>query len=289
MNSTKKYTQQRIIKNYIFFLSLFLGTSFKLDAQSAISGKIILAGDNKPAAFASVKLMNHDNGVVSDSSGNFYVSVHNVTAADSVLISLVGYEPLKMPARKALTQHAFTLERSQKTMESVVVRSFKNEEVAGAKSELVGYYRSWNTNNTGGEIGRTFINEHKEYQVAKVRFKVFNTYDTCVIRLHIREVTNGQPGREILTDSVAQIIKKSPLGDKPYEFDLNKYNVILSQKNIFVSFEVLEGTRSDNTNRSLSFVGTEEGKYFYKSEGYDSWHAAEDYTIYMKLLLRYDD
>jgi len=85
------------------------------------------------------------------------------------------------------------------------------------------------------------------------------------------------------------VINKSATAEKPYEFDLNKYNVILSQQNIFVSFEVLEGMRSDNTSRSLSFVGSEVGNYFYKSGETDSWHNSDDYSIYMKLSLRYDD
>jgi hypothetical protein len=283
---TLEFRPNKITFPLFLFFVLF---TCQLQAQTAIKGKIIYAKDGKPIAFASVKLMDRTNGTVSDALGNFALLMHNIRQNDTLLISSVGYENFKIPAQKAAQLSEFRLEESQKTLESVVIRSFSKEEIAGAKTENVGYFRSWNADNTGGEIGRTFLPNHKEYQVAKVRFKVYNTYDTCIIRLHIREVVNGQPGRELLRDSVAQVIKKSATAEKPYEFDLNKYNVILKQQNIFVSFEVLEGTRSDNTSRSLSFVGSEVGDYFYKSGEVDSWHNSNEYTIYMKLLLKYDD
>ena len=289
MNVTKPAHLYRITKITIALFLLFNVAFTATLAQSVIKGKIIYAKDGKPAAFASVKLISRATGSVSDVAGDFSLSAHNLKPNDTILISSVGYENLKIPAQKALALSEFSLQESLKTMESVVVRSFKKEEIAGAKTESVGYFRSWNTDNTGGEIGRTFLPGHKEYQLAKVRFKVYNTYDTCIIRLHIREVTNGQPGRELLSDSIAQVIKKSATAEKPYEFDLNKYNLILSQQNIFVSFEVLDGTKSDNTSRSLSFVGSETGNYFYKSAETDSWHSSDEYTIYMKLLLKYDD
>ncbi len=286
MTSTKllfRITKTIVLITVLFFIPCMT------QAQSLIKGTIVYEKDGKPIAFASVKLMSENTGAVSDASGNFSLSIRRIKPTDTILISSVGYDDLKLPAQKALQLSEFKLQESQKMMESVVVRSFRKEEIAGAKSEVVGYYRSWNTDNTGGEIGRTFKPGHSEYQVAKVRFKVYNTYDTCVVRLHIREMNNGEPGREILRDSVAQVINKSSQADKAYEFDLNKYNVILDKKNIFVSFEVLEGTRSDNSSRSLSFVGSEEGNYIYKSGEHDSWHSSDDYTIYMKLLLKYDD
>jgi len=289
MTITKLFSTFRTIKIIVLTAVLFSIPFKQAQAQSLIKGKIIYEKDGKPAAFASVKLMRENTGTISDATGNFSMDIHHLKQPDTLLISSVGYEDLKISVQKAAQLAEFKLQESQKMLESVIIRSFKKEEIAGAKSEIVGYYRSWSTNNTGGEIGRTFLPGHKEYQVAKVKFKVYNTYDTCVIRLHIREVINGQPGRELLRDSVSEVINRSALADKPYEFDLNKYNVILSQKDIFVSFEVLEGTKSDNTLRSLSFVGSEEGNYFYKSGDGDSWHSSDDYTIYMKLLLKYDD
>ena len=289
MTSSKLFLQFRITRTIVLIIVLFSVQYNQAFAQSLIKGTVLYEKDGRPIAFASIKLISQNRGAVSDTSGNFAFTIKRMKPTDTVLISSVGYEDLKLSAKKAMQLSEFRLQESQKMMESVVIRSFKKEEITGAKSEIVGYYRSWNADNTGGEIGRSFLPGHNEYQVSKVRFKVYNTYDTCIIRIHVRELKNGEPGRELLRDSVAQIISRSPIADKPYEFDLEKYNLILSQKDIFVSFEVLEGTQSDNSSRSLSFVGSEEGSYFYRSGPYDSWHSSDSYTIYMKVLLKYDD
>jgi len=286
MYLTKRITA---VKKIVLLASVSIFSCYTVWAQDIIKGKIFSAKDKKPAAFASIKLLNRSNGCISDASGNFSLPVHTIKSTDTLLISLIGFENLKIAARKAAVQSEFALQESQNIMDAVVIRSFNKEEIAGAKSEIVGYFRSWDAGNTGGEIGRTFLTRHKEYQVAKVRFKVFNTYDTCVIRLRIREVVNGQPGRELLRDSVAQIIQSSDSIHKAYEFDLDNYKLVLTQPDIFVSFQVLGGTGADRTNRSISFIGSEEGNYIYKSGRADSWHSSDDYTIYMKLLLKYDD
>jgi hypothetical protein len=174
-------------------------------------------------------------------------------------------------------------------MEAVIVKSFGKEDIAGAKVETVGYYRSWNTDKTGGEIGRTINVPHKEYQVSKVRFKIYSSCDTTIIRLHIREIKNGHPGQEILKNSVEQTILKANVADKAYEFDLNPYNIILKKQDIYVRFEVLKGSKKDQSNCSLSFVGSEPGTYIYKSRLFDDWNYINDYAIFMKVFFKYDD
>jgi len=146
--------QFRTVKFACIILSVFTVYACPLQAQLAIKGRVIYA-DGKPAAFASVKLIDHTNGTVSDAAGNFALVMHNLKQNDTLLISSIGYENFKIPAQKATQLSEFRLQEAQKTLESVVVRSFSKEEIAGAKTENVGYFRSWNTDNTGGEIGRT--------------------------------------------------------------------------------------------------------------------------------------
>ena len=277
-----------VFKTAITLLLFILIPGLKIHAQEILKGKIIYEKDSTPIPFASIKLLNHTAGSISDTSGNFALSLPALKQWDTLLISSVGFESLKIPAQKAVLKSKFALQGFSKNLESVIVRSFSKEEVAGAKSEIVGYYRSWNTQKTGGEIGRSFLVTHKEYQVAKVRFKIYSNCDTSIVRLHIRELINGQPGRELLTDSVAQIINNATLADKAYEFNLSQYNIILSQKDIFVSFEVLAGSKSNNSPCSFSFVGSELGSYLYKSNYNDSWHFRDDYAIFMKVFFKHD-
>lgn len=257
-----------------------------LYSQVKIEGKV-LEEHNNPVPYATVKLLNHTEGVISDASGFFTLHLNGLKNSDTILISSIGYEPLKIPALKVAKKGQYILKAYSKKMETVVVRSFGKEDVAGAKTDNVGYFRSWNTNHTGGEIGRSIYVPHKEYQLSRVRFKIFSSCDTCIVRLHIREFNGGLPGYELLRDSVALTLIKASVADKMYDFDLLKYNLILKKENIFVSFEVLKGS-SGTKNCSFSFVGSEPGAYLYKSSESASWTMTDDYAIHLKVFFRYD-
>ena len=274
----------KIVITVSLFFAILPG---KIYSQVVIKGKVI-EEDSNPVPYASIKLLKQTSGSVTDTAGNFSLRIGSLKENDTLVISSVGYESLKTPVSKALKNHEFTLKAKSKNLEGVIVRAFSKEDVAGAKIETVGYFRSWDTKKNGGEIGREIIVAHKEYQVAKVRFKIYSSCDTSVIRLHIREFIDGRPGEELLTDSIAQTINNATTADKAYEFDLNKYNIILSNNNIFVSFEVLKGSRSDNTTCSFAFVGSEPGIYQYRSRWNDGWTATNDYTIFMKVFFKYN-
>ena len=166
-------------------------------AQTAIRGKVIYDNDDAPATFASIELA-HDKGpkAMCDNTGNFNLYITESQKKDSVIISSVGYKTVRMPVSAALTKSVFTLLQTSKTIEGVTV--FNSHEVAGSISESVGFYRSWNYKNTKGEIGRYFNLPYKRYKIDKIRFKASNTCDTCLLRLHIRRLYNGEPGDEIL-------------------------------------------------------------------------------------------
>src|SRR4051812_30367389 len=98
MNSLRS-AQFRTVKFAFIISSVFLFFARPLLAQLAIKGKIINA-DGKPAAFASVKLIDRSNGTVSDAAGNFALVMHSLKQNDTLLISSVGYENFKIPAQK---------------------------------------------------------------------------------------------------------------------------------------------------------------------------------------------
>ncbi|MBK7124071.1 MAG: hypothetical protein IPH68_15565 [Chitinophagaceae bacterium] len=53
-----------------------------------------------------------------------------------------------------------------------------------------------------------------------------NFCDTCLLRLHIRQVTGeGEPGEELLKDSISITINKLMLNGKIPEFDISEYDL----------------------------------------------------------------
>ncbi len=256
-------------------------------SQVKIKGKIIHKKDATPAAYASVSLLNQKGGSLSDNSGNFSFYISKLKKDDTLLISSVGYQSLKMPVTAALTRSEFELKEDSKNLEAVTVRSFTTQEVRGSSSEITGYFRSWNYKRTGGEIGRIFKLPHTAYKIDKIKFKVNNRCDTCQIRLHIRKVANDYPDEELLYDSITVSIQSLTMEDNMPEFDLRPYDLTFDQSELFISMEVLNCKKPGKEDCSFCFAGSEQGEYIYKSKSTTDWETTDDYTIYLKLFMRY--
>jgi hypothetical protein len=253
-----------------------------------LKGKIINKQDSTPIPFASVKLINQNEGTLSDGSGNFLIYISNIKKEDTVFISSVGYDTLIIPLSKAITASEFVLIKNIKTLETVIVKSFSNYQTFGSNKVTAAFFRSWNVNNTGGEIGLIFNFPYSEYTIDKIRFKVNNGCDSCNIRLHIRNIINGKPAEDLLSDTIIAVVKSIHMDDKIPEFDLTAFNFIYyNLPKIFISLEVLNCKSEIGNQCSFSFVGTEKGKYTFKSKNSADWETIEDYSIYMRLITRY--
>jgi len=277
--------------NAYFFLfwimALLTSMPGPIFAQAEIKGRVIYEKDETPAQYATVELLKQKDGSLTDKNGHFSFYIFNHRNDDTLLISSVGYETLKIPVATALKRSEYVLTEKAGNLETVIVKSFTNHDVQGSRAESVGYYRSWNTNNSGGEIGRIFRLPYREFKIDKIRFKVSNLCDTCLLRLHIRELTNGRPGEEIIKDSITTTISKLTLDDKVPEFDISTYDYTFTQPELFVSLEVINCSSKKKETCYFSFAGTEKGEYIYKSRAVYEWQNTSDYTIYLKLFLRY--
>lgn len=281
-------TQKKILYLISSFTGFMLCSALPVFAQTGFKGRVIYDKDGQPAAGASIELLKQKKGVYSDRNGYFSLSVSSVAKNDTLQVSMVGYELLKIPVGRAANMDEFVLKEKAKSLQGVTVKTFSTRDVQGSTSESVGFFRSWNTEHTGGEIGRIFRLPYEEYKLDKIRFKVSNMCDTCLIRLRIREVVDEMPGDEILEDSITTTIHKLTLDDKAAEFDISEKNIVFDVPVIFVSFEVLNCRSKTGPSCYFSFAGTEMGDYIFKSKSKTDWRVVkDDYTIYMKLFLRY--
>ena len=268
------------------FVFMFSNNSL-LFSQTRLKGKVVNIKDGKPVAFATISINKKKANVLSDSYGNFVLSLRDPRNNDSLFITSVGYKSLKLPLYDAVVKNEFALSEQAEDLQNVIIKSYTNEDAVGSRSEITGYFRYWNPERTGGEIGRIFYIDHEDYKLERVRFKVNNQCDTCRIRLHIRELVNDQPGDELLNDSIATEVHRLSFDDKFSEFDLRPYELILKNKALFVSLEVLNCSKRDGQPCSICYIGTEHGNYIYKTRKDSGWEEFSDYSIYLKLFYKY--
>src|SRR5262249_21725332 len=149
---------------------------------------------------------------------------------DTLVLSSIGYSTLKIPIADAMEIKEFFLSEESKNLEDVVVKSYTNHSSEGSTSEVTGFFRSWATNKDAGEIGRIIQMRSNDFKVERVRFKANSQCDTCIVRLHIRSLTNGLPGEDLLKDSITVEVHRTAFDDKSVEFDLTNKNLIIKNK-----------------------------------------------------------
>ena len=277
--------KNRFYFRLVWIISIFFYLPICAFSQTQIKGRVVYKKDNTPAANSTIQLLREKEGVVSDKYGNFSIHIPVRGFSDTIQISSVGFETLRIPVYAALKRSEFGLTEKTKNLENVTV--FNTHQVIGSTSESVGYYRSWRHENTGGEIGRIFSLPYDKFKIDKIRFKAGNLCDTCLLRLHIREVVDGEPGDEIVDDSISLFVNKLSLDSKIPEFDLTPFDITFTESEFFVGIEILNCTNGTKGVCSFNFAGTEKGKYFFKSSENAAWQSTDDYTIYLKLFLRY--
>jgi len=78
--------------------------------------------------FATVKIIGQTNGSVTDGEGNFILRISSLKNTDTIIISSVGFENLKLPAAKALKKHEFILTAFTKKIRLKISRMYQKHE-----------------------------------------------------------------------------------------------------------------------------------------------------------------
>jgi len=302
-------------------LIAFLFFSFTGFTQQKITGLVEDDETGGPVSFASVTSAK-GQGIMTDSSGKFSFVIRKQSRLnDSILISAAGYSSKKIALRDLLSNNKVKLLQNDGTLEEVKVyaslkgdhqqfgyyREFKFdtltwvERIDSVKYKKNEKYR-WNTiyrnksgksdkkyirNNKGnGEIGYIFEMPTKRFQVGKVQVKVNHNYDTCWLKLHLRDVgisDLGLPEEEVLKK---EVILPVTLKYGLVEFDLNWEPVRIPTNQIYVGFELLRCGCSLSDIPSFFFMGNEKGVNFYRETDQSIWKRGGEYTIYVRMMMK---
>lgn len=259
-----------------------------LHAQNEIRGRVISEESNTPIAYASIGIKNKEAGCVADSAGNFVLNMPGfVKPTDSVIISSIGYERTGFVVMKFKAQKEFRLKNANQNLNNVIVSShFKEMKFGNAKDENFLFFRAWNAKGTGGEIGQIVEVPYNSFTINRVQIRIDNKYDTCWVRLHIRNVYGEKPGEELLSENVIRQVYTTNSTDN-IEFDLTGKNPEINSNKVFVGFEVLDCRSSDGMQHSVCFVGSEYGQHTFKPYVNSKWEYDAMFSISIKMLLKY--
>ena len=260
---------------YIFFIST------TLSAQQKISGHIEDSETGEPVSYASVM---RDKGevIITDSIGNFSILLRRQPrSTDSIFISAIGYASKKFSLKDVVANNKIKLTHEDRVLDQVrIFASIKGDE------RKFGYFREWKTKNDGGEIGYIFDLPYKKFQLGQVQVKINHNYDTCWLKLHLRDVMAAEfsvPAREILEKEVV-LATTTKVG--LVEFDLGWEPIAIPNNKLYVGFELLKCGCSQSAAPSFFFMGNEQGFNFFKEHNKSVWKNSGDYTIYTRLMTK---
>ena len=259
----------------------FLFISFAVFAQQEITGLVEDDETGSPVSYASVT-SEKGEGLMTDSSGKFtFVIRKQARLKDSILVSATGYSPKRIAIKDLLGNHKVKLTPKDGTLEQVkVYASLKGD------YRRFGYYREWIAKNEGGEIGYIFDLPKNRIQLGKVQVKINHNYDTCWLKLHLRDAAVSGPSlpeNEILTK---EVILPATIKYGLVEFDLNWEPLDIPTNRLYVGFELLRCGCSQSTAPSFFYLGNEEGINFYKESEQSIWKRGGEYTIYVRMIAK---
>lgn len=250
-------------------------------SQQVITGRIADEENKNPVLYASV-LYDKGEGVIGDSSGKFIIRLHQRRALpDSVFISAVGYKSKKIAVHDLLKNDQVYLQPLHNELQPVkVFTSIKGDE------QKFGYYRAWDEKNTHGEIGYVFTMPSERFFLGAVQVKLNHNYDTCWLKLHLRDV--GQSGLALPENEILknEVILPVTVQYGMAEFDLQWQEIRLSTNKIYVGFELIRCGQTASSAPSFFFMGNEKGQNYFRENINAPWQLSGEYTIYVRLLTR---
>ena len=262
-------------------LILFLFASITVLAQQKVNGLVEDNDTGDPVSFASLT-SEKGAGVMTDSSGKFSFVIRKQSKLnDSITISAAGYSSKKIAVRDLLSNNKVKLMQNDIMLEQVkVFASLKGD------YRRFGYYREWKVKNEGGEIGYIFDITKSKVQVGKIQVKINHNYDTCWLKLHLRDaaITGlSLPENEVLKK---EIILPTTIKYGLVEFDLNWEEISIPTNRLYVGFELLRCGCSASSAPSFFFLGNETGVNFYRENEQTIWKRGGEYTIYVRMMMK---
>lgn len=279
-------------KRYILLIFLFF-FSLTISAQQKIDG---LVEDNETGEAVSYASVMPPKGqmIVTDSSGKFSFTIRRLPKLnDSLSISAIGYLSKKIAVKDLITNKKVKLTLEENILDQVkIYASLKGDE------RRFGYFREWQVKNNDGEIGYVFDLPKQKFQIGQVQVKVNHNYDTCWLKLHLRNVSKvgfNEPQKEIVRKkTILSTTTKNGL----VEFDLDWEEITITSNKLYVGFELIKCGCSESNAPSFFFMGNEEGMNYYKDPvtkraGKNSdedesplWKRGVDYTIYIRMFTK---
>lgn len=254
----------------LFFTFVALAFAYPALART-LKGSVVDKATGIPIAYANVGIIGKDLGTATNDAGLFSFDVPESMLADTLMISMIGYEPFKVNAAQyGQSQETMVvrLAAAAQILDEVVVRSrtYKQRRLGNnikGRSVKAGF----SENILGNEMGTLMKIKRKPTFIDSVRFDIaFSTYDTVFFRLNVYEKTDKQ-FRNILKEPIYIKIAQTAMKES-IVIDLRDKNLIV-ENNFLVTLEMVKDLGPGKLQFCANLIGN--SATYFRSTSQASW------------------
>jgi len=236
------------LKSVFILLSIFYIST--LSGQT-ITGKVIDASSGEALAYVNIGVVGQSRGTITDETGIFALEINGLPAEASVRFSMIGYVAQNFTVKELSDNKEITIRlvNVPVSLSEVVIKP-KRTRKAGMTKCAPGPTCGWGVElrGIGSEIGLKIELGELPVLIKSLHVRVDkNSFDTCLLRLHVRNVVNELPQDELLKQNIIlPVTKKSGWA----EIDLSKHQLVF-HGDIILSLEFVD-VKGINKNRLVS-------------------------------------
>ena len=209
--------------------------------QHTLEGRVSDKTDSSGISYATIALMKSNTGINADVNGKFILTTQNLKQHDTLIISSVGYEMLKISMDDLPADMNFRLAQKQTTLNEVLINTrrewiytvlnkFGNcgthyYSATDYISQLAQHFHSDTGNYVLGEV-----------EICKYAIAIIDP-DKCIFRLRIygMDPATGAPAAD-LTDSIIEV----KTDERRTSINLEKYKINIPVHDFYIAVEWLK-------------------------------------------------
>ena len=224
-------------------------------ASFQATGKIVDTDTGIGLRYVNIGVIGKAIGAVSDGEGVFQLDLAESHLADTLRISMIGYESKVIPVKAVLQQNttpSIRLKEAVSELDEVVLtaREWKRKTLGNkTESNFIGHL--FHYDQMGKEMGIRMNVGRQPLLVDNFSFHVYhNRFSGRVsFRLNIYRLESGKPAGNILKENI--IIPVAPTQTGRIHMDLRPYNIVLTE-DVLVTLEWVDSEKDVKPTEALA-------------------------------------
>ena len=232
-----------------FFLVLFFVFCIGTSTGQTVTGKVVDVFTGEPLVYVNVGVIGQPRGTITDETGAFKLEINELPGEAIIRFSMIGYIAQTYTVKQFSDNSGKTIELESASipLSEIVIKPGKLRKIGETKNVLWQFCSGWGGDHRGKghEIGMKMELGELPVHVKSLHIRIYKqSFDSCSLRLHVRNIVNELPGDELLTQNIyIPITKESGW----VEIDLSSHHLVF-QGDIVLSLEWIS-VEGDNKNK----------------------------------------